>query len=184
MTSEDTCLCFTLNLSNLTSRHEPTSLSLRRCGVSGSQRQRCFVAINNSNTCSLLTSWNTPENNPPPPATRALIQLARTVYAIWNSPLQACSRLDPNTCGVLSWDSALLTLCFLQQGPVFFYYGLSNYFQNFRKYAVSKDDQQLYGDLNNFKASEQMYPSSSYYFHVFFQFLSLCSIKNYMCIFL
>lgn len=39
------------------------------------------------------------------------------------------------------------------QGPVFFYYGLSNYFQNYRKYGVSKDDNQLTGDLKYFKVS-------------------------------
>ncbi|CAJ1073410.1 cell cycle control protein 50A-like [Xyrichtys novacula] len=39
----------------------------------------------------------------------------------------------------------------LFEGPVFFYYGLSNYFQNQRKYGVSKDDTQLSGDLDNFK---------------------------------
>ncbi|XP_032356380.1 cell cycle control protein 50B [Etheostoma spectabile] len=37
-------------------------------------------------------------------------------------------------------------------GTVFFYYGLSNYFQNFRKYSVSKDDSQLYGDITYFKS--------------------------------
>ncbi|XP_067311277.1 cell cycle control protein 50B isoform X2 [Pseudorasbora parva] len=36
-------------------------------------------------------------------------------------------------------------------GPVFFYYGLTNYYQNFRKYGVSKDDNQLTGDLTYFK---------------------------------
>ncbi|XP_034381534.1 cell cycle control protein 50B isoform X2 [Cyclopterus lumpus] len=38
------------------------------------------------------------------------------------------------------------------EGPVFFYYGLSNYFQNYRRYGVSKDDAQLSGDLDNFKS--------------------------------
>ncbi|XP_027857310.1 cell cycle control protein 50B [Xiphophorus couchianus] len=44
----------------------------------------------------------------------------------------------------------------LFKGPVFFYYGLTNYFQNQRKYGASKDDNQLYGDLDYFKD-----PSSS-----------------------
>lgn len=44
-------------------------------------------------------------------------------------------------------------LCFPQQGPVFFYYSLSNYFQNHRKYGVSKDDNQLFGDLTYFAVS-------------------------------
>ncbi|XP_034015623.1 cell cycle control protein 50B [Thalassophryne amazonica] len=39
----------------------------------------------------------------------------------------------------------------LLEGPVFFYYGLSNYFQNQRQYYASRDDAQLSGDLKNFK---------------------------------
>ncbi|XP_006008851.1 cell cycle control protein 50B [Latimeria chalumnae] len=31
-------------------------------------------------------------------------------------------------------------------GPVFFYYGLSNFYQNNRRYGISRDDNQLYGD--------------------------------------
>ncbi|XP_060919346.1 cell cycle control protein 50B [Labrus mixtus] len=38
----------------------------------------------------------------------------------------------------------------LFKGPVFFYYGLSNYFQNQRKYSVSIDYNQLTGDLEYF----------------------------------
>ncbi|XP_028293529.1 cell cycle control protein 50B [Gouania willdenowi] len=38
----------------------------------------------------------------------------------------------------------------LFEGPVFFYYGLSNYFQNYRKYGASKDASQLSGDLDYF----------------------------------
>ncbi|XP_076848209.1 cell cycle control protein 50B [Brachyhypopomus gauderio] len=38
----------------------------------------------------------------------------------------------------------------LFQGPVFFYYGLSNYYQNFRTYGVSKDGYQLSGDTYYF----------------------------------
>ncbi|MEQ2244097.1 hypothetical protein ILYODFUR_013651 [Ilyodon furcidens] len=40
----------------------------------------------------------------------------------------------------------------LFRGPVFIYYGLTNYFQNQRKYGISKDDNQLYGDLDTFKS--------------------------------
>lgn len=35
---------------------------------------------------------------------------------------------------------------FCLQGPVFFYYGLSNYYQNFRSYGVSIDPNQLVGE--------------------------------------
>ncbi|KAM8736263.1 cell cycle control protein 50B [Acanthopagrus schlegelii] len=38
----------------------------------------------------------------------------------------------------------------LFKGPVFFYYGLTNYFQNYRRYGVSKDDNQLSGNLDSF----------------------------------
>ncbi|TMS21193.1 Cell cycle control protein 50B [Larimichthys crocea] len=40
----------------------------------------------------------------------------------------------------------------LFEGPVFFYYGLTNYFQNYRKYGASRDDNQLSGDLDYFKS--------------------------------
>ncbi|XP_063080116.1 cell cycle control protein 50B [Engraulis encrasicolus] len=36
------------------------------------------------------------------------------------------------------------------EGPVFFYYGLTNYYQNHRKYGVSRDDYQLSGDTDYF----------------------------------
>ncbi|XP_074516913.1 cell cycle control protein 50B [Sebastes fasciatus] len=42
----------------------------------------------------------------------------------------------------------------LFKGPVFFYYGLTNYFQNYRRYGASKDDNQLSGDLDAFKGPD------------------------------
>ncbi|KAJ3613108.1 hypothetical protein NHX12_019362 [Muraenolepis orangiensis] len=48
--------------------------------------------------------------------------------------------------------SVTFSLSKLFEGPVFFYYGLSNYFQNYRKYGASKDANQLSGDLDSFKA--------------------------------
>ncbi|KAK7945199.1 hypothetical protein WMY93_000927 [Mugilogobius chulae] len=42
----------------------------------------------------------------------------------------------------------------LFKGPVFFYYGLTNYFQNQRAYGVSKDDYQLSGDTAYFKSPD------------------------------
>ncbi|KAJ8289435.1 hypothetical protein GJAV_G00001270 [Gymnothorax javanicus] len=42
----------------------------------------------------------------------------------------------------------------LMERPVFFYYGLSNYYQNYRRYTVSRDDAQLSGDLDNFKTPD------------------------------
>ncbi|XP_016382453.1 cell cycle control protein 50B-like [Sinocyclocheilus rhinocerous] len=60
------------------------------------------------------------------------------------------------TCEVTFSLSALFT------GPVFFYYGLSNYFQNFRKYGVSKDDYQLTGDTQYFKSPRDVCSPYSY----------------------
>nr|XP_055029045.1 cell cycle control protein 50B [Misgurnus anguillicaudatus] len=42
----------------------------------------------------------------------------------------------------------------LVTGPVFFYYGLTNYYQSFRKYGVSKDDYQLSGDTSYFTSPQ------------------------------
>ncbi|KAF3701098.1 Cell cycle control protein 50B Transmembrane protein 30B [Channa argus] len=57
---------------------------------------------------------------------------------------------DPNLTNCLC--TVNFTIDTLFKGPVFFYYGLSNYFQNHRRYGVSKDDNQLYGDLTYFKS--------------------------------
>lgn len=141
-------ICLFSPLWLLTLNQQP--LYLKRCGVSN--KGRGVVAINNAGSWPFVTSWNTRGNSRPPLATSALIKSSRTVCAIWHSTFQPCSRLAPHTQDISRcWD--LLTLCFLQQGPVFFYYGLSNYFQNYRKYSVSKDDEQLYGDLDNFNVS-------------------------------
>ncbi|XP_078423448.1 cell cycle control protein 50B [Cetorhinus maximus] len=44
-------------------------------------------------------------------------------------------------------------------GPVFMYYKLSNFYQNHRKYGVSRDDDQLNGDLDYLKVpSEYCFP--------------------------
>lgn len=68
-----------------------------------------------------------------------------------NSPCSSCS--DP-----VKNKNCKCTLSFsldqLFEGPVFFYYGLTNYFQNQRAYGVSKDDYQLFGDLAYFTSPE------------------------------
>ncbi|XP_007892977.1 cell cycle control protein 50B [Callorhinchus milii] len=43
------------------------------------------------------------------------------------------------------------TVTQMMKGPIFMYYGLSNFFQNNRKYVISRDDIQLFGDLDNFQ---------------------------------
>ncbi|KAM6969060.1 cell cycle control protein 50B [Tautogolabrus adspersus] len=62
------------------------------------------------------------------------------------SPCFKCTEQTNKNC-VCQMDFDINTLF---KGPVFFYYGLSNYFQNQRKYGVSKDDNQLSGDLDAF----------------------------------
>ncbi|KAJ8333155.1 hypothetical protein SKAU_G00420510 [Synaphobranchus kaupii] len=64
-----------------------------------------------------------------------------------NSPCFKCTNSDTTNC-VCNLN---FTLSKLFEGPVFFYYGLSNYYQNYRKYGVSRDDGQLSGDTDNFK---------------------------------
>ncbi|XP_003962553.1 cell cycle control protein 50B [Takifugu rubripes] len=67
------------------------------------------------------------------------------------SPCYKCSDPTVKNC-VCNLEFSITTLF---KGPVFFYYGLSNYFQNYRKYGVSRDDEQLYGDLDNFKSPSE-----------------------------
>ncbi|XP_076013914.1 cell cycle control protein 50B [Genypterus blacodes] len=65
-----------------------------------------------------------------------------------SSPCFRCS--DPK---VMNCQCELeFSLGKLFEGPVFFYYGLSNFFQNYRKYGASRDDSQLSGDIDQFKA--------------------------------
>nr|XP_019953623.1 PREDICTED: cell cycle control protein 50A-like [Paralichthys olivaceus] len=63
-----------------------------------------------------------------------------------NSPCFQCSNTDVKNC-VCKVEFSIDKLF---EGPLFFYYGLSNYFQNYRKYGASKDLSQLSGDLQNF----------------------------------
>ncbi|XP_070776121.1 cell cycle control protein 50B [Enoplosus armatus] len=62
------------------------------------------------------------------------------------SPCFKCSEANTNNC-VCQMDFSIDSLF---KGPVFFYYGLTNYFQNYRNYGVSKDDNQLSGNLDSF----------------------------------
>ncbi|AWP16366.1 putative cell cycle control protein 50A-like isoform 2 [Scophthalmus maximus] len=64
-----------------------------------------------------------------------------------SSPCFKCSDPDVKNC-VCKMEFNIDSLF---KGPVFFYYGLSNYFQNYRGYGVSKDPNQLSGDLDSFK---------------------------------
>ncbi|KAM9842873.1 cell cycle control protein 50B isoform 1-T3 [Aulostomus maculatus] len=65
-----------------------------------------------------------------------------------NSACFKCSDPDVKNCEC----TLNFTINTLFKGPVFFYYGLSNYFQNYRRYGVSKDAEQLSGDLSAFKS--------------------------------
>ncbi|KAL6478466.1 hypothetical protein MHYP_G00143010 [Metynnis hypsauchen] len=63
-----------------------------------------------------------------------------------SSPCFQCSGLSTSNCTC----ELSFSLSELFEGPVFFYYGLSNYYQNYRQYGVSKDDYQLSGDTTYF----------------------------------
>ncbi|CAB1461120.1 unnamed protein product [Pleuronectes platessa] len=72
-----------------------------------------------------------------------------------DSPCFKCSDPDIKNCGC-KVDFSIDTLF---EGPLFLYYGLSNYFQNYRQYGASKDLTQLSGDLASFKdPSDVCYP--------------------------
>ncbi|XP_060939178.1 cell cycle control protein 50B [Limanda limanda] len=74
-----------------------------------------------------------------------------------DSPCFKCSDSDAKDC-VCEVDFNIDTLF---EGPLFLYYGLSNYFQNYRKYSASKDLNQLSGDVAYFKEpSDDCYPYS------------------------
>uniref|UniRef100_A0A3Q0SD23 Cell cycle control protein n=1 Tax=Amphilophus citrinellus TaxID=61819 RepID=A0A3Q0SD23_AMPCI len=60
------------------------------------------------------------------------------------TPCASCANSNVQNC-ICTLNITVETLF---KGPVFFYYGLSNYFQNYRRYGTSKDDNQLYGVLN------------------------------------
>uniref|UniRef100_A0A3Q2FWJ2 Transmembrane protein 30B n=1 Tax=Cyprinodon variegatus TaxID=28743 RepID=A0A3Q2FWJ2_CYPVA len=65
-----------------------------------------------------------------------------------SNPCSKCT--DPNVRKCIC--TIVFSLDTLFKGPVFMYYGLTNYFQNQRRYGVSRDDNQLYGDLDYFKS--------------------------------
>lgn len=67
-----------------------------------------------------------------------------------NSPCFTCSDSSRKNCKC----TLSFSLDKLIEGPVFFYYGLTNYFQNQRVYGVSKDDYQLSGDMSKFTTPE------------------------------
>lgn len=60
------------------------------------------------------------------------------------------------------WGRIFISLChsyscFSTQGDVYFYYGLSNFYQNHRRYVMSKDDAQLHGDATPLSSSCEPY---------------------------
>ncbi|KAG7511348.1 cell cycle control protein 50A-like [Solea senegalensis] len=68
-----------------------------------------------------------------------------------DSPCYSCAKN-------FSWNSTTPCVCtvdFTLEQPfesnVYMYYGLSNFYQNHRRYVKSRDDSQLYGDLSSLK---------------------------------
>ncbi|XP_044144599.1 cell cycle control protein 50A [Bufo gargarizans] len=68
--------------------------------------------------------------------------------------------IDPNSpcykCLNISWNNNSTCLCTINftldnafEGNVYMYYGLSNFYQNHRRYVKSRDDSQLNGDSNS-----------------------------------
>ena len=53
------------------------------------------------------------------------------------NPGTTCTCIIPVDIGDKDWD-----------GPVFIYYGLTNFYQNHRRYVKSRDDKQLYGQVD------------------------------------
>lgn len=57
-----------------------------------------------------------------------------------------------SACWTLLWKHTLETISFSpSQSNVFMYYGLSNFYQNHRRYVKSRDDSQLNGDRTALK---------------------------------
>ena len=53
------------------------------------------------------------------------------------TPCKCVIDVSPEAIGDKDWD-----------GPVFIYYGLTNFYQNHRRYVKSRDDKQLYGQID------------------------------------
>jgi hypothetical protein len=73
------------------------------------------------------------------------------------SSLQTWQRQDSNPCNIT------VTVTEAMEPPIYFYYKLTNYYQNHRRYVRSRDDQQLKGDA---QTVSQLTASSSCIYHV------------------
>lgn len=92
--------------------------------------------------------------------TSQTIQVLETDYTGFatDSPCFRCSMISNQNCTC----EITFSLDTLFTGPVFFYYGLSNYYQNFRKYGVSLDYYQLSGDTQYFTSPQSSCSPYSY----------------------
>ncbi|KPP76869.1 cell cycle control protein 50A-like [Scleropages formosus] len=79
------------------------------------------------------------------------IQVLENDYTGTGSSVHCSECVNPKTTPCTCQLNFSLSALF--QGPVFLYYGLSNYFQNVRGYGVSRDDNQLWGDLSKSPSS-------------------------------
>jgi len=75
-------------------------------------------------------------------------------------PYTDCKDTDGNLCSeAITTNPGVTCTCVMSvsaedigdknwEGQVFIYYGLTNFYQNHRRYVKSRDDKQLYGDIN------------------------------------
>lgn len=197
MKNKATCLCFMLNPPP-TCHPEPATLYWKRCGVSN--KGGGVVSINNGGSCPFFTSWITRGKSCPPLASGALIQLSRTVFAIWNSALLPCSRLGPNAGGTFHDVGICWRYVFFNRGLCSFIMVCPTTSRTTGNMVCLKMTSSCMETWITSKwvkmARQHMYPSSIYYFPVFLSILltadacttafihSCCGTFQFRCVFL
>ena len=73
------------------------------------------------------------------------IPIGAILLAQSNDVVEVEARYD-DQCNGTSTCKVNVTIPTLMKAPVYFYYGLTNFYQNHRQYVKSRDDKQLHGD--------------------------------------
>lgn len=94
--------------------------------------------------CSQNFSWNSTR-----PCTCSIPFYLDQPYEVREMLFRKTSQCFPLIFTQPVWTSCLLLCAFNQQSSVFMYYGLSNFYQNHRRYVKSRDDSQLNGDMES-----------------------------------